>query len=121
MFKGNPDVSTSKLSQKVNDTSAFAQGSQVSLSAWVDPRSAPIGAKLAQAKIAYSDGSKDKLKLNIPAAEGYTEVSDTLMLDLTGKTVKSVKVDLRYDQPHGKFFVDDVALVVKAQAIIRLP
>ena len=121
MFKGNGDGSTSKLSQKVNDTSAFVHDSQVSLSAWVDRRSAPVGTRFAQVKIAYSDGSKDKLKLNIPVSEGYIQQTDSVLLDLTGKTVKSVKVDLRHDSPKGKFFVDDVALTVEAETLIRLP
>ena len=120
MFKGNPDGSTSKLLQKVSDTSVFVHGATVTLSTWIDPRSAPVGTKFAQAKIVYSDGSKSTLKLSIPAAGSYIQQADSVLLDLTGKSVKSVKVDLRYDGAKGKFFVDDVMLTIEA-GVMSLP
>jgi hypothetical protein len=110
-FSGNPDGSTSTLSQSI-DPAALYDGGMLTLSAWVDPKSAPVGTKFAQAKLSFSDGSSTKLKLSLPNANGYIQQTDTATLDLTGKTVMSAKLDLKYDQPGGKLYVDDVMLTI---------
>jgi hypothetical protein len=121
-FSGNPDGSPSALSQQVSDFSALTHGATLTLSAWIDPKSASVGTKFAQVKISYGDGSNTKLKLSLPEGDGYLQQTDSATLDLTGRMVQSVKVDLKYDQSDGKFYVDDVTLTVEAgAALFALP
>ncbi|MBC8099635.1 MAG: hypothetical protein H7Y11_09345, partial [Armatimonadetes bacterium] len=116
-FKGNVTAETSKIFFKPLDFSAITNGATVTLSVYIDPRSGTPAAKFAQANIKFSDGTKTKLLLNIPGGLlTYTLQTNSTVIDLTGRSVASVKVDLRYNGISGKFLVDDVSLTVGSAA-----
>ncbi|HEX2620686.1 MAG TPA: FG-GAP repeat protein, partial [Phototrophicaceae bacterium] len=112
MFRGNPDGSTSQVSQSVTDVSALVDGATLRFSAFIDHRSGTPGAAFGKVKITLSDGSKQSLKLLIPSAATYTEVTGDLTLNLSGETVTRVKVMFVNSQSKGKFFIDDTRLIV---------
>ena len=97
MFKGNPDGSKSKLRQNVTNTAAILNSDTLTLSAYVDARSAAPGSKIAMAKFKLSDGSKIKLQLSIPASPtaGYGLLTQTAPLTTipNGVTITKAVVD----------------------------
>ncbi|HEX2619367.1 MAG TPA: FG-GAP repeat protein, partial [Phototrophicaceae bacterium] len=125
MFRGNPNGSTSSLTQKVADLFSLTNGSTVKFSAYLDPRGGTLGAMFGITKIILSDTTKLKLKLLIPtesdltgirAVEDYILVSSNTTLNLVGVSVSKVKIKLLDDQTKGKFLVDDVSLTVSDAA-----
>ena len=121
MFKGNPDGSKSKLQQNVSNTAAILNSETLTLSAYVDARSAAPGSKIAMAKVKLSDGSKIKVQLEIPAspASGYSLLSDTASLTTipNGVTITKAVAAFYYGGTSGKFFVDDASLTASSPDI----
>ncbi|MBC8100244.1 MAG: hypothetical protein H7Y11_12430, partial [Armatimonadetes bacterium] len=96
-FRGNPDGSSSTLEQTISDTSGLTNGSSVTFSAYLDPRSSTPGAVFGKAQLKYSDDSKQKFELRVPtggrAVEDYTLLQDTQPLLIpAGVTVVKLKV-----------------------------
>lgn len=112
MFRGNPNRTTSVLSQKLTDFSSLTDGATVTFSAYIDPRSAKPGTTFAKAKIVVSNNTKLKLKLVVPESDTYTQVSDSTVLNLAGKAIIKLQVKLLNDQSKGKFLIDDASLTV---------
>lgn len=109
-FMGNPASPVgSRLIQTVGDLSLVVDGAGITLSAYLDRRNAPVNHKVAQVKVQYTDGSNDKLLLRIEGS-GYTQLSDSLTLDFAGRTLDSIKADVRYKSTGGKYYVDEVSL-----------
>ncbi|HEX2618668.1 MAG TPA: hypothetical protein VHL11_00940 [Phototrophicaceae bacterium] len=120
MFRGNPDGTSSKLTQSVPDLSQLIDGANLHFSAFIDPRSGTPGTTFGKVKVALSDGGKLGLDLLIPAsnavltraAADYAEVTDDLTLNLNGATATKVKVLFTTSQVKGKFLIDDASLIV---------
>ena len=115
MFKGNADGTKSKLQQTLANPAAIVDGSSLTLSAYVDPKSAAPASKIAMAKVKLSDGSKIKVQLAIPAnpASGYSLLTESAPVTIpNGVTITKALVDFRYGGTSGKFFVDDASLTV---------
>jgi hypothetical protein len=115
MFRGNTNGTSSRIRQSVTDLTPFVEGAEVIFSAQLDKRSAVEGTKFGQATITFSDGSKEKLILNIPVSGGrgvedYQLVSESFILPATAIT--QVRADFRYNRTTGKFFVDAGSLTV---------
>lgn len=120
-FKGNADGARSKLMQTLDDLTALTDNKLMVLSTFVDPRSASAGTTVAKVKVKFSDGSKLKLSLTIPAdgaRAGYILLTDSKRLDIpTGAVITKVKVELTYAGNSGSFRIDDVSLRVDAQDV----
>lgn len=117
IFKGNPGWETSKLRQIVPDTSAIVDGSVLTLSAYVDPKSGDPDSKIANVKVRFSDNSKLKLDLFLPTTptSGYTLLTKSRTVTIpAGLTISDVRVVVRYSRPTGKFLIDDVSLTVSS-------
>lgn len=112
MFRGNFDGSSSKLQQKITATDALVSGADVTFSAYVDARKVSPGTGFGKAIIKYTDGSKQKLELVVPAVEGYLHAVSSDVVGNSG--VKNVNVQFNYMQTSGKLFLDDVSLTVRA-------
>jgi hypothetical protein len=112
MFRGNADGSSSKLQQKITETDGFVNSAVVTFSAYIDPRSAVPGTTVGKTVIKYTNSSKPKLELQIPAGVGnYTQINavNTLSLPI-GVNISKVKAQFKYSETTGKFYVDDVSL-----------
>ncbi|HEX2621645.1 MAG TPA: FG-GAP repeat protein, partial [Phototrophicaceae bacterium] len=128
MFRGNPDGSSSNLSQVVSDLTPLTDGVTVQFSAYIDPRSGTPGATFGKAQITLSDATKINLKLAIPgsqklmldqavvnAVEDYVQVTDSTTLALGAVTITKVKVKFSNNQNKGKFLIDAASLVVSVE------
>ncbi len=114
-FNGNPDGKGSKLQQSLDDTSAIANGSKITLSAFVNMKSAAPATKIADLTVNLSDGSKRKLELRLPASgvSGYTKVKKSVLVTIpNGVFVSDAALTFRYGAASGKYLVDDVKLKV---------
>lgn len=112
MFKGNPNGTTSMIKQRMRDVTIIPDGSTVFFSAYIDNRTATAGRPVGKLIIKYSDNDKDKLILRIPDTDSYTMVSDSVDIDLTGRTLELVKAQFRNRLTSGKYFIDDANLTV---------
>ncbi len=115
MFRGNPDGSNSKLKQTITNTEMIVDGSMLTFSAYVAPRSAIPDSKIAVAKVKFSDSSKVKLQLKIPVSpvSGYILLTESAPVSIPGGvTITKAVVNLRYKETSGKFMIDDVSLTV---------
>lgn len=127
MFRGNPNGTKSKLSQKLTDVTGIVDGSTMIYSAYLDPRNSKPGATFGTAKIVLNNQDKFKLTLSIPATNAvrgvgdYVQVSDGKTLNLAGAAVTKIKVKLLNDQTKGKFLVDDVSLSVMSASATATP
>jgi hypothetical protein len=111
-FVGNPSGHSSKLTQNFSE-GTILNHSTLTLSAFVDPKSGVADSKIASLKIELSDGSKIKLDLRLPTAEGYHQVIDTAQINVPADVfVTSIKLDLRYGETSGKYLIDDVSLTL---------
>ncbi|HEX2622116.1 MAG TPA: FG-GAP repeat protein [Phototrophicaceae bacterium] len=139
MFRGNTSGTTSKLEQTLTATSTLTEGSTVTFSAYIDPRSAEPGSIFGQTVISLSNDSKIKLKLMIPATPAaldlpdpvvfnskiaptvaaivdYQQIEDSETLTLNGAAITKVKTSFRYGETNGKFYIDDSSLLSEATA-----
>ncbi|MBC8100393.1 MAG: FG-GAP repeat protein [Armatimonadetes bacterium] len=113
-FKGNADGSKSTLTQTIGDTSLITNGTLLTFSVYLDPRSAAPGITFGKAQLKFSDGSKQKFALRIPdaarAVEDYRLVSDTQPVSIPiGSSITTAKVKFTYNQVSGKFLIDDAS------------
>jgi hypothetical protein len=122
MFKGNADGGKSTLSYTVTSPSVITDGSTLAFSAWVNPRNTPQGTNFAQVTVKFSSGEPLKLSLTLPASDGYSQVIDTAVMSLSGRTLQEVKVDFSHKGTRGKFLLDNVSLVTTTNStMIPLP
>lgn len=118
MFRGNSVPVKGKIQQKLADTSALVNGTEVTFSVYLDARSAVPDTTFGKAKIVYSDGTSTKFQLNIPAAAprsvaDYLQISNTQAVSIpVGGSIKKVKVDFRYKEVSGKFLIDDASFSI---------
>lgn len=113
MFKGNVDGSKSKLQQSIPTITSIVDGGTLTLSAFVDPRSAVIGSRIAKAKVKFSDNTKIKLDLLLQESDTYLQLVDSeLVVIPEGASITQAKVFFSYGEVSGKYFVDDVSLTI---------
>ncbi|HEX2620839.1 MAG TPA: FG-GAP repeat protein, partial [Phototrophicaceae bacterium] len=120
MFRGNANGTASKIQQTVTDASALVDQSEITFSAFIDPRSGVVGAKIGKVVIILSDGSSQKLQLQLPetvtltrATADYLEINDAQILTLSdGVTATKIKIQLKYGEKTGKFYLDYVNLSI---------
>lgn len=119
MFKGNPTGEKTKINQKIEDLTAFTDGATVTFSVYVDKRSAKAGHPIGKLIVKYTNKEKQRLILRIPNANGYRLVSDSLTIDLTGRTLELVKMQFRNRLANGKFFIDDASLTITPATALK--
>jgi hypothetical protein len=114
-FDGNPDGKGSKLQQNLADISSIANGSKISLSAFVDAKGVAPDTRIADLTVNLSDGSKLKLELRVPNRSnyGYIKLKNSLLVNMpNGIFPTDAQLTLRYGASDGKFLIDDVNLKV---------
>jgi hypothetical protein len=121
MFKGNPAGEASKLQQTITNTSILVHGTTLTLSAFVNPLSSntAFGSKIASAKVKFSDGTKLKLQLRLPAnpQTSFSEVRDIELVTIPdGVTITDARIAFLFAESLGKYLVDDASLTVLAAA-----
>lgn len=122
MFKGNPTGERTRITQNIPDVNTFTDGATVAFSVYVDKRSATAGHPIGKLVIKYNNGEKDVMILRIPNAKGYQLVSNSMVIDLAGRSISKVKVQFRNRLKDGKFFIDDSqVIVIQPASLIPLP
>ncbi len=112
MFRGNPDGQKSKLQYKVSEVGTVTHGSTLEFSAYVNRFNIAPGIQIGKVKIKFSDGSKGTLQLVAPAIQGYTSVSDSVVIDLNGRQIEQIKVQFNTNLTSGKFLIDAASLLM---------
>jgi hypothetical protein len=120
MFKGNPDGTKSKLGYKLTDFGVITNGTVLEFSVYVNRFNVAPGTTIGKVKISFSDGSKETLELTTPTEQAYTSVSDTLLIDLDGRTIEKLKVEFSTNIPSGKFIIDAASLLVVPKAAVAV-
>jgi CSLREA domain-containing protein len=98
------------LQQTYTPSGGGLAGDQYRLSLWASGKGIPASATArAVVQFAYTDGTKEKLILNLPTGDyAYQQ----LLLDVTAaKDYTSIKVKIEYAASGGKLSIDDVSLV----------
>jgi hypothetical protein len=96
-----------KLSQAVEENGVIAAGNTLTLHARVAAKNTVEGGRII-AKVWYTDGSRDKLKLDL-AAGTYTTTNVSQTLPLAKDSAK-IKLMMRYAGTQGRFLIDEVRL-----------
>lgn len=104
VFKGK-DGENSSLTQKIKPT-ALGPGEQLAFSLFLHATNLTPG-MTAQVKVAYTDGSKSDLTLDLAGPSQYRRMTGNLTL--TG-TPKVIKVKIRMKANNGVAYIDDVRL-----------
>jgi hypothetical protein len=112
MFKGNPDGTKSKIGYKLTDFGVITDGTVLEFSVYVNRFNVAPGTTIGRVKIRFSDGSKETLQLTTPTEQVYTSVTDTLLVDLDGRTIEKLKVEFSTNITGGKFMIDAASLLV---------
>jgi predicted outer membrane repeat protein len=110
-FKGgglNGMAEKSQVSQKAQNL-MLATGDTLTLSAWVNAKSLPIGVQI-RVKVAYTDGTNGKISLPVDTGTySYKQIAaQPLSVE---KPANSLKLTIRNRAASGKFLIDDVSLV----------
>jgi hypothetical protein len=120
-FKGFKGEKNSKIAQSVDLLSVTIEaGDKLTLSAYVDQRSAKVNVVIGQLVVKYNDATpNDKVKLRMPAVKtpGYVLVS-TDAITITNTDIKKISVQLLYKAPTGKFYIDDVSLTLSEPIVL---
>jgi hypothetical protein len=117
MFKGNPGGEKSKIGYKLTDFGVITNGTVLEFSVYVNRFNVAPGTTIGKVKISFSDGSKETLQLITPTEQAYTSVSDTLEVDLDGRTIEKLKVEFSTNITGGKFMIDSASLLVVPAAV----
>jgi hypothetical protein len=117
-YKFKATSTGSKIQQKLNAAN-FAAGDTLVISTQANGKNVPQGSARVDLKVKYSDGTKDKFVLSIPAGT-YAYTLQTATHTLGAIAPAKVKVSVVYAGTSGKLTVDAVSLT-KATAATRLP
>ncbi|HEX2618735.1 MAG TPA: glycoside hydrolase family 16 protein [Phototrophicaceae bacterium] len=116
MFRGNPNGSISQLKQRVKpeNIDLITDGALMTFSAFIDPRHATPDKEFGRAVVKFSNGSKTKIILSIPAQSGgYFLSAHSKPISMpSGVTVTVAKVNFSYSLTSAKMYIDDVSLDV---------
>jgi CSLREA domain-containing protein len=113
-FSGNPTGETSKLSQTINP-GLIINNSTLTLSAYVDPKNGVPVSKIGSLLVRFSDGTKQKLDLRLPAnnGAGYILLSRSQLIVIpAGLIITDSRIDLSYGESTGKYMIDHVLLTM---------
>lgn len=120
-FMGYTGEKNSKIAQSVNLlVHGFDVGDTLILSAFVDQRTGKPNALIGQVVIMYNDDTPNtKVKLKLPAVKtvGYVKLEANPII-LSNADIKKVSVQLLYNAPTGKFYIDDVSLMLTEPIVL---
>ncbi|MBC8099834.1 MAG: hypothetical protein H7Y11_10355, partial [Armatimonadetes bacterium] len=107
-FKGSVGEASS-VTQPVSSITTISTGDTLTLSFFANAEAAPVAK--AKLRVKYSDTTpKGKVNIDLTITTGYTPFSQSYTV--VGDAIASVKVKFSNSSTAGKFYIDDVSLLL---------